>query len=129
MAVNLDHTIVHVKDVQMSIRFYCDILGFRHRPDLSKIFAVIQVNENLGLDLLAADSVESRHLAFCMDRGTFDSIFARLKTAGIAYGDDYKTPHNMTGPGQAPGTRGMADTVYFHDPNGHLLEIRHYPGD
>jgi catechol 2,3-dioxygenase-like lactoylglutathione lyase family enzyme len=79
MAMNLDHTIVHVKDVQKSIRFYCDILGFRHRPDLSKIFAVIQVNENLGLDLLAADHVDPRHLAFCMDQRTFDSIFARLK--------------------------------------------------
>ena len=129
MAVNLDHTIVHVKDVQKSIRFYCDILGFRHRPDLSKIFAVIQVNENLGLDLLAADSVDSRHLAFCMDQRTFDSIFARLKKAGVPYGDNYREPGNMTGPGQAPGTRGMADTVYFHDPNGHLLEIRHYSGD
>lgn len=129
MGVNLDHIIVEVKDVQKSIAFYCDLLGFRHRPDLSKVFTVIQVNENLGLDLLAAETVDSRHLAFCMDQGTFDSIFAKLKQSGIPYGDNYQTPDNMKGPGQAPGTRGMADTVYFHDPSGHLLEIRHYPGD
>ena len=129
MGVYLDHTIVEVKDLQESINFYCDILGFTLRPDLSDYFKVIQVNDNLGLDLLAADAVESRHFAFCMDKETFESIFSRLKKSGIPFGDRYDRTDNMTGPGQAPGTRGMADAVYFHDPNGHLMEIRNYPGD
>lgn len=30
------------------------------------------------------------------------------------------------GPGQEPGARGMGETVYFFDPNKHLLEIRTY---
>lgn len=129
MGVYLDHTIVEVKDVQETMAFYRDILGFRHRPDLSEFFTVIQINETLGFDFLTADSVDSRHFAFCMDKETFESIFVKLKTSGISYGDRYDRPDNMTGPGQASGTRGIAEAIYFHDPNGHLLEIRHYPGD
>lgn len=32
-----------------------------------------------------------------------------------------------TGPGQESGARGLAPTLYFNDPNKHLLEIRSYP--
>jgi hypothetical protein len=31
-----------------------------------------------------------------------------------------------TGPGEESGARGLAPTLYFNDPNNHLLEIRTY---
>ena len=31
-----------------------------------------------------------------------------------------------TGPGEETGARGLAPTLYFNDPNKHLLEIRTY---
>lgn len=129
MGVYLDHTIVEVKNVQETMAFYRDILGFRHRPDLSEYFTVMQINETLGFDLLTADTVAPQHFAFCMDKETFESIFAKLKASGVSYGDRYDRAANMMGPGQAQGTRGLAEAVYFHDPNGHLLEIRHYSCD
>jgi catechol 2,3-dioxygenase-like lactoylglutathione lyase family enzyme len=129
MGVYLDHTIVFVKDLKKSIKFYCDILGFKHEVGKSKAFEIIRINNNLGFDLEQADSVQSQHFAFCMDRVNFDSIFERVKKENISYGDNYPEPENMKGLGQAPGTRGMADSVYFYDPSGHLLEIRNYSGD
>lgn len=129
MGIYLDHTIVCVKDLQESIKFYCEILGFKHEVGKSEAFEVIRINNNLGFDLEQAGLVESRHFAFSMDKVNFDAIFERVKKGNISYGDVYPEPGNMKGPGQAPGTRGMADSVYFYDPSGHLLEIRNYPGE
>ncbi len=129
MAIFLDHTIVEVKDIDASILFYRDIMGFEHRKGQHEIFEVMRINHDLGFDLIAAETVESLHFAFCMDQSTFDAIWERVKKAGIIYGDSFTRTDNMQGPGKEPGTRGMADAVYFYDPSGHLLEIRHYPGE
>ncbi len=129
MGIFLDHTIVDVKDIEKSILFYRDIMGFEHRKGQHPIFEVMRINHDLSFDLIAVETVESRHLAFCMDQHTFDAIWERIKQAGIAYGDSFTRVDNMQGPGQEPGTRGMADAIYVYDPSGHLLEIRHYPGE
>ena len=126
MGIFLDHTIVEVKNIEESIRFYRDIMGFEHRKGQSTAFEVMRVNQDFSFDLLAAESVESQHFAFCMDQVTFDAIFGRLKKTGIMYGDSFKRTDNLQGPGRALGTRGMADAIYFYDPSGHLMEIRHY---
>jgi catechol 2,3-dioxygenase-like lactoylglutathione lyase family enzyme len=129
MGIFLDHTIVEVKNLEESIKFYSDILGFTYRKGQSEAFEVMRINNDLSFDLIATDSVEAQHFAFCMDQATFDAIFERIKSSGITFGDSFKRTSSMTGPGQEPGTRGMADAVYFHDPSGHLLEIRHYSED
>ena len=129
MGIFLDHTIVDVKNIQESIMFYRAIMGFEHRKGQHEIFEVMRINHDLSFDLIAAETVESRHFAFCMDQHTFDAIWDRVKQAGLAHGDSFTHTDNMQGPGQEPGTRGMADAIYFHDPSGHLLEIRHYPGE
>ena len=129
MGIFLDHTIVKVKDVEESIIFYRDIMGFEHRKGQHEIFEVMRINHDLIFDLVADDTVEWRHFAFCMDQPTFDAIWERVKQAGVVYGDSFKRLDNMQGPGQEPGSRGMADCIYFRDPSGHILEIRHYPGE
>ena len=61
-----------------------------------------------------------------MDRGTFEATFERIRTGGISYGDGPSTPSNMRGPGRSSGVHGVTDSVYFHDPSGHILEILTY---
>ena len=56
----------------------------------------------------------------------FDAAFARIKEAGIPYGDSFHDVGNMRGPGNEFGARGMGAAVYLFDPNQHLIEIRHY---
>ena len=125
MGVVLDHTIVPAYDAQEAVRFYTTILGLQDEGTAGP-FAVVRVNETFTLDFIEADPTPGRHYAFAMSADEFDAAFQRIRDAGIAYGDDPHKPDNMQGPGITHGARGMGKAVYFHDPSGHLLEIKTY---
>jgi hypothetical protein len=64
------------------------------------------------------------------DRFAFASaVFARIRRAGVPFGDAFHDSDNLRGPGDEDGARGHGKAVYLMDPNRHLLEIRHYPGE
>ena len=121
----LDHTIVPAIDPQESVGFYTTVMGFQHEGKVGP-FDVVRVNQDLTLDIAQAEPTAMHHYAFAMDRDTFDAIFDRIKAAGLAYGDGPFSSTNMRGPGKAHGARGLADSVFFHDPSGHMIEIRSY---
>jgi catechol 2,3-dioxygenase-like lactoylglutathione lyase family enzyme len=123
--VHLDHTILEVDDHGTSVAFYRDVVGMRHRGRHGP-FEVMEIDDDLTLDLYAVGASASRHLALAMDRHEFDAAFARIKAAGITFGDGPGNPENMRGPGRSGGTHGVTDSVYFHDPDGHILEILTY---
>ncbi len=125
MPTRLDHTVLEVRDLEESAAFYRDVVGFEHRGRQGP-FEVMLITDDLALDLAEWPVNSSRHLAFGMDRETFDSTFARIKASGITFGDNNARPDNMQGPGRSSGVHGRTDSVYFHDPNGHLLEILTY---
>lgn len=125
MPVFLDHTILEVKDLADSLAFYRDVVGLeargRHEP-----FEVMLITPDLALDLMEDAAPVSRHLALGMDRATFENTFGRIRASGTPYGDSPSTHDNMRGPGRSSGVHGRTDSVYFHDPTGHLLEILTY---
>jgi catechol 2,3-dioxygenase-like lactoylglutathione lyase family enzyme len=125
MAVVLDHTIIPVRDQQAAVTFYTTILGLQDGGMVGP-FAVVRVNDSLTLDFIVADASPSRHYAFAMTPDEFTAAFRRIQTAGLPYGDSPHAVDNMRGPGESPGARGMGKAVYFHDPSGHLLEIKTY---
>ena len=89
-------------------------------------FTIIRVSGDFVLLLGPWGTKGNEHYAFAMDRGEFDAVFARIKKRGIPYGDSFHTVGNNTGPGVESGARGPAPTLYFNDPNNHLIEIRTY---
>jgi catechol 2,3-dioxygenase-like lactoylglutathione lyase family enzyme len=117
MAIVLDHTIVPAHDKEASARFLARILGL-HYEGAASHFAPLRVNETLTLDFDDDNGFESHHYAFKVSEAEFDDIFVRVKTEGIPYGsgprslDDMKINHRRGGRG-----------FYFHDPNGHVLEV------
>jgi glyoxylase I family protein len=126
MPISLDHTILEVHDLAESLAFYRDIVGLEHKGKDGP-FEALLVTPDLALDLYDEWPVRgSRHLAFSMDRSTFDATFDRIREAGIAYGDGPGRATNMKGPGPSSGVHGPTDSVYFTDPNGHILEILTY---
>ncbi len=125
MVVQLDHTILEVEDLADSVAFYRDVVGFEHRGRTAG-FEVILVSPDLALDLTEGSAPTSRHLAFAMDRSTFESTFDRIRAADISYGNAPSSPTNRRGPGRSAGVHGATDSVYFHDPSGHMLEILTY---
>ena len=55
-----------------------------------------------------------------------EDIFSRIKLAGIAFGPTFDSVGVKSEVGEESGARGLAPTIYFNDPNQHLLEIRTY---
>lgn len=128
MTAVLDHTILPVNNQDESVEFYTKVLGFHYdgRGGMNDVFAVIRLNDSFTLDLRHSDDVTSNHYAFALDRAQFDQSFQAIKAIGIPYGDDPRDTSNMKGPGISTGAKGETLSVYFNDPNGHLLEIITY---
>lgn len=121
----LDHLILKVNDLDASIKFYAEILGFpcegRDGP-----FTVVRAGPDCQLQLAPWGTPGFEHYAFALTRAEFEAIFERIKAAGIAYGPTFDAVGSNRGPGEEVGARGAAPTIYFNDPNQHLLEIRTY---
>lgn len=126
MAV-LDHVILKVNDVKASATFYVDVLGFEHGGQDGR-FTVIRVGDACQLQLAPWGTSGGEHLAFALAPSEFQRVFARIQERGIPYGDTFDRVGHGTGPGRETGARGTGPTVYFFDPDKHLLEIRTYDG-
>ncbi|GLQ50852.1 VOC family protein [Dyella flava] len=121
----IDHIIVPVNDLQASVTFYTQILGFAPAGKDGP-FTLIQVSPGFLLLLHTQRTDGFQHYAFAMSRTEFDAVFTRIKAAGMAYGPSFDSVGSNSGVGQERGARGVAPTIYFNDPNNHLLEIRTY---
>jgi catechol 2,3-dioxygenase-like lactoylglutathione lyase family enzyme len=123
--VALDHVIVPVNDAKASVQFYVDILGFTD-DGLRPPFSVVRVSEALTLQLAPWGTEGHMHLAFAMPRTEFEEVFARMRDAGVPFGDTFHDSSNMRGPGDEDGARGPGKAIYLMDPNQHLIELRFY---
>ena len=123
----LDHIILAVNDVKKSIEFYTGILGLKHDGEREP-FTMIRVTPNFIVQLAPWGTKGGEHLAFSMTCAEFEATFARIREAGIEYGDSFHAVGNMRGPGEEGGAEGMGKALYFFDPSKHLIEIRHYEG-
>ena len=121
MAIELDHLILPVADVERSVRFYHRVFGFTYEP-----VALARVTPSLVLQFIPRAPQISQHLAFSMSRAEFARIVERLKAADIPYGDNFDTVGNGNGPGKAHGSKKNGNSIYFEDPDKHMLEIMFY---
>jgi catechol 2,3-dioxygenase-like lactoylglutathione lyase family enzyme len=118
MAVQLNHTIVPVRDRRESATFLAEILGLRQPAPFGR-FLVVQVDNDVSLDF--ADSqgeIKSQHYAFLVSETEFDEIFGRIRSRGVTYWAD----PGRRRPGEI-NTNDGGRGVYWADPSGHLLEI------
>jgi catechol 2,3-dioxygenase-like lactoylglutathione lyase family enzyme len=118
MAVQLNHTIVSVRDKNEAARFFAEILGLPE-PSSYGPFRVLELANGVSLDFTDDHGpVVPRHYAFLVDDPDFDEIFGRIKQRGLEYWAD----PSQQRPGEInhnDGGRGL----YWQDPNGHFLEI------
>jgi catechol 2,3-dioxygenase-like lactoylglutathione lyase family enzyme len=126
MAIELDHIILAVNDLKRSAEFYGTILGLAYEGERGP-FGMLRVSPGFVIQLAPWGTKGGEHLAFALSEAEFDAAFARIREAGIPYGDRFDSVGNMQGPGEEPAARGPGKAVYFFDPDQHLLEIRHYP--
>lgn len=121
----LDHIILKVNDLDASVEFYTRIMGFSNEGSDGP-FVVVRTSTDFQIQLAPWGTPGFEHYAFSVSAADFEQIFARVRDAGIDYGPTFDSVGSNTGPGVAAGARGDAPTVYFNDPNKHLIEIRTY---
>ncbi len=123
--ISLDHIIVRVRDLDESVAFWTRYVGLtdegREGP-----FAMLRVGPSTVLQLAPWGTEGNEHFAFALEPAAFDTAFERLRADGVPYGDGFHDVGNLKGPGTETGARGPGRTVYFFDPNRHLLELRSY---
>ena len=119
-SVELNHTIVGVRDRDASAAFLAHVLGLEVGTAWGP-FLPVPTGNGVTLDFVTLPphvDVTPQHYAFLVPEEAFDGIFARL----TATGGEYWADPARRQPGQInhnDGGRG----VYFLDPAGHYLEV------
>jgi catechol 2,3-dioxygenase-like lactoylglutathione lyase family enzyme len=118
----LDHVALTVRDVPRSVAWYRDVLGLERRYEaVWGDFPAVVGAGTTALALFPApvpapappgrEGLSVRHIAFRVDRETFDRARGELEARGLAPTfQDHAAAHSL----------------YFADPDGHQLEITTY---
>lgn len=117
MTIHLDHTLVPARDKEASAKWFAEIFGLTYEGPWAA-FAPVQIDEYLCIDFQQRDDFDSHHYAFLVADGEFDAILQRVREVGITYGSGPRDSEDME-----INNRHQGRGFYFHDPNGHLLEV------
>lgn len=136
--MQIDHVVLWVDDPKRALDFYVDVIGLepvraREFEDGKAPFPSVRVNEATILDLMSktllplvrastagggSGGAPINHLCLSMPTAAYDSLVARLRERGVSL---------AAGPQASFGAQGVTPhSAYFRDPDGNVLEIRHY---
>jgi catechol 2,3-dioxygenase-like lactoylglutathione lyase family enzyme len=116
----LDHIVLCVRDVAATRRFYADLLGMEPREERPGKWSLHFGDQKISLHEAGTSSAIARDTVpgsgnFCLITDEpMDRILAGLRTANVEIVD---------GPGRRAGATGPILSVYFHDPDGNLVEV------
>jgi catechol 2,3-dioxygenase-like lactoylglutathione lyase family enzyme len=119
--VGLDHIVLVTPDVERSLAWYHRVLGLaEERADEWRRgevpFPSVRVDASTIIDLLLGmrSGVNVDHLCFVIEH----QDLAALAAAGLL--------DVVAGPAPRFGAQGVGESVYVYDPDGNLVELRHY---
>lgn len=116
-----DHLVVRCADVERTLAWYCDRLGLApvrvdqwRRGDAP--FPSVRVNADTIIDLVAGPSDDGRLDHICV-------VVEPVDLADIAASGEFDV---VEGPARRFGARGDGTSLYVRDPDGLVVELRHY---
>lgn len=117
--VTLDHVVLKCTDVDRSLNFYVDILGLEPvRVDEWRNgkapFPSVRINQTTIIDLFLSEPHGTNVDHICIVVKPFDHEFVLSALPG-SRSDDHLF-----------GAQGYAKSVYVHDPDGNVVELRSY---
>ena len=119
MSIELNHTIVHVKDRWVASHDVAQVLGLPEATAYGP-FAELRMDNGASLDFMDSEGeIHGQHYAFLVGEDDFDAIFGRIQAWGIPY---FADPGGELA--QQINTHDGGRGVYFPShPDGHWLEI------
>ena len=122
MISHIDHVVLTVADIERSVAFYARVLGMQAvsfgngRRALQ--FGQQKINlQTLGMEPRNHAAVGAGDVCLITDWPTA-RVLARLAAEGVPV---------LEGPVTKSGAQGPIESVYFNDPDGHLIEVSRYP--
>ena len=125
-ANGIDHVVLRVADARRSLAWYCDQLGLEpvrldewERGEV--LFVSVRADAGFIIDLLEAerDGTNVDHLCLVVD---VDSLPEGGLDA-LAASDELDV---LGPPAELFGARGIGRAIYVRDPDGNVIELRHY---
>ena len=126
----MDHIVLRVKDVEVSLKFYCETLGMQsERVDQWKAgevrFPSARLNADTIIDFfatdqetIAKDGVKNQdHYCMVIEPTDMDELKAKFEAMGVEI---------QAGPGKRWGSHGDGTSLYIYDPDNNVVELRHY---
>lgn len=120
--LRFDHMVLRVADPERSVAWYRDLLGLEverleefRRGEVP--FPSVRIDANTVIDLDARKERDGHNVDhFCLEVEELD--LDELIASGRF--------DVVSSPVRRWGARGQADLVYVRDPDGHVIELRHY---
>lgn len=131
----MDHIVLNVEDDEKMIAFYTEVLMLAaerleeyRAGDLP--FPSVRLNSGTVIDLFPKKMWDQEsgtgktcnnlnHFCMSMDKKAWEDLVDRLDARNIAVEE---------GPVPRWGARGTGTSIYFSDPEGNVIEARHYEG-
>jgi catechol 2,3-dioxygenase-like lactoylglutathione lyase family enzyme len=117
----LDHIVLRCADVERTLAWYTDVLGLAlvrldewRRGDAP--FPSVRVSDGTIIDLVAGETVDGRLDHFCV-------VIEATDLDAVAKSGRFDV---VEGPGTRFGARGNGTSLYVRDPDGAVVELRHY---
>ncbi|CAI5472092.1 unnamed protein product [Closterium sp. Yama58-4] len=123
---SLNHVSIHCSNVEQSVNFYCDVMGFVpvRRPDCLNFDGAWLFNHGIGIHLLGQSedpqapqlrvpkeiNPKSDHFSFQCD--DIEEVESGLEERGIAFLRQCVEEAGI-----------MVEQLFFHDPDGHMIEV------
>lgn len=120
-ATGLDHIVLACADVETTLRWYVETLGLEPvrvdewRSDEAP-FPSVRVNAGTIIDLIHGDTADGRLDHICLVVNPID--LTELAASGRF--------DVVDGPATRYGARGNGTSLYVRDPDGLVVELRHY---
>jgi len=131
----MDHIVLNVEDDETMIAFYSKILLFsterleEYRTGKAP-FPSVRLNADTIIDLFPKKMWEKsarsgpgrenlNHFCMALTKAAWDELLERLRANNVSIEE---------GPVPRWGAHGTGTSIYFRDPEGNLIEARHYQG-
>lgn len=117
----LDHIVLLCTDVERSLAWYTELLGLEPerveewRSGVAP-FPSVRIDSSTIIDLFEGQSADGRLDHFCV-------VIEPVDLAALAASGDFDV---VDGPGRRFGARGDGTSLYVRDPDGTVVELRHY---
>ena len=117
----LDHIVLRCADLDRTLGWYRDLLGLEtvrfdewKRGDVP--FPSVRVSDSTIIDLVEGEPSDGRLDHFCL-------VVDPVDLGAIAASGDFDV---VRGPARRFGARGDGTSLYVRDPDGTVVELRHY---